>query len=198
MRGKYQEIICILDRSGSMESIRDDAIGGFNTFIESQKSGDDPARVSLFLFDDRFETLFEDLPIEMVRPLTRDTFVPRGSTALLDAVGRTVEAARSRIATLATEEHPEGVVVCVLTDGMENSSHRFRYHDVANLVATCRDELGWEFVFLAANQDAIAEASKLSIHAADAARFDATPDGTVAAFAEMGQMVTERRGRLRR
>lgn len=198
MLQRYHELICILDRSGSMETIKDDAIGGFNAFIAAQKSEAEDTRVTLELFDDRFERLFEALPIAMVRPLDHTSFVPRGSTALLDAIGRSLTHARSRIGGLPADQQPEGVIVCILTDGEENSSREYTYHSISDLVAACRDTDGWEFVFLAANQDAIAEASKLSIGGANAASFQATGKGAAAAFESMTDMVAERRANVRK
>ena len=109
------EIICILDRSGSMSAIRDDAIGGFNTFLEAQKEAGGTALLTLVLFDDVVDVVHEARSIEEVPPLDRDTFLPRGSTALYDAIGKTLGAAmrRSRAAAKADER----VIVCILTDG---------------------------------------------------------------------------------
>ena len=197
MKKTYHELICIIDRSGSMESIRDDAIGGFNAFISKQKKQPEPTLVTLELFDDRFERVYEAMQIEEIVPLDQNTFVPRGSTALLDAIGRSLANAYVRINNLARNERPEGVVVAILTDGEENSSREFGFHTVSEMIARRREEDGWEFVYLGANQDAIATASMLSLSADDAVSFAPTPQGTQAAYEAMNDCVAERRHRHR-
>ena len=197
MKTNYHELICIIDRSGSMESIRDDAIGGFNAFINEQKKQPESTRVTLELFDDQFDRIYEAMPIDETVPLDEGTFVPRGSTALLDAVGRSLANAYVRIISLTAAERPEGVIVAILTDGMENSSREFDFNAVSDIIAKRRDESGWEFVFLGANQDAIATASKLSMSSDDAVNFAATPEGTREAYSDMSARVNERRSRYR-
>jgi uncharacterized protein YegL len=108
----HTEIVCIIDRSGSMESIKTDAIGGFNTFLEAQKKLAGTASISLVLFDNEYETPIQNTDIKSVEPLTEKTFVPRGSTALLDAVGRTVNEVGTRLASIQEQERPEKVIVC--------------------------------------------------------------------------------------
>jgi hypothetical protein len=198
MKTICHELICIIDRSGSMESIKDDAIGGYNAFIDEQKKQPEPTRVTLELFDDQFERVYEAMPIDEISPLDSTTFVPRGSTALLDAIGRALANAFIRINNMAKADRPEGVVIAILTDGQENSSVEFGYRNIAQLIAKRRSEEKWEFVFLGANQDAIATASKMAMDQADAVSFSATPTGTHVAFEAMSEMVSERRTKLRR
>jgi uncharacterized protein YegL len=186
------ELTLILDRSGSMQSIASDAIGGFNAFIETQRREPDPARFSLVLFDDQYEVPWKSVPLAEVPLLTEETFVPRGSTALLDAIGRTLKKMTDSFALRKPDHRPDKVIVAILTDGLENASTNYSQLHIADLIAAKR-ALGWEFVFLAANQDAIASATRLSIPAADALDFAATPKGTSVSFHELSVRVSEKR-----
>lgn len=197
MNTNLTEIICIVDRSGSMESIRSDAIGGFNAFLEGQKAEPGEARLTLVLFDDRYEVPVAGAPLASVEPLTTKTFVPRGSTALLDAVGRTIDEVGKHLAATPEHERPGQVIVAILTDGLENSSRKYTWQMVGDRIRHQRDKYNWEFVFLAANQDAIATASQLSIDPADAVDFDASGEGVQTAYASLDAMVRERRARRR-
>ena len=138
--------VFLLDRSGSMESCRNDTIDGFNTFIDSQKQFG--GTMTLCLFDDQFETVYEKVPIEDVPVLTEDTFVPRGGTALLDAMGQVLKMKLS-----------DDAMVIILTDGDENSSLTYTSAHVNDLV----NLKPWKFVYLGANQDAVLAATNLGI-----------------------------------
>jgi hypothetical protein len=138
--------VFLLDRSGSMESCRNDTIDGFNTFIDSQKQFG--GTMTLCLFDDQFETVYEKTPIEDVPVLTEDTFVPRGGTALLDAMGQVLKMQLS-----------DDTMVIILTDGDENSSVTYTSAHINDLV----NLKPWKFVYLGANQDAVLAATNLGI-----------------------------------
>ena len=187
----HTEIVCIIDRSGSMESIKTDAIGGFNNFLEAQKKLPGTASVSLVLFDNEYETPIQNADIKSVDPLTEKTFVPRGSTALLDAVGRTVNEVGTRFANMQEQDRPEKVMVCILTDGLENASREFSRSKIKEMVEHQRDKYKWGFVFLAANQDAFAEAESIGISKNMAVNFEQTGDGTRAAYDSLNMMVSE-------
>jgi len=150
------KIFVILDRSGSMESCRSDTIGGFNSFVGQQKElKTDNAFLSFYQFDNNYSIIYENKKIEQVEPLTEATFVPRGGTALLDAIGRTVNG--------ITANDGENVIVVIITDGEENSSREFNKTTINQLIGQ-KKEKGWEFIFLGANQDAIKEAAVLGIN----------------------------------
>ena len=138
--------VFLLDRSGSMETCREDTITGFNSFVESQKQFG--GTMTLCLFDDKFETVYDKTPIDEVPVLTEDTFVPRGGTALLDAMGQVLKMNLS-----------DDAMVIILTDGEENSSRTYTSAHVKDLV----DLKPWKFVYLGANQDAVLAATKLGI-----------------------------------
>lgn len=174
------EIACVLDRSGSMSSIRDDAIGGFNAFLEDQKKVEGEADISLFLFDDQYEVVYEGKDIASAPKLTPETFVPRGMTALYDAVGRTIDAIGNRL--LSSDSKPEKVIFVILTDGHENASREYSQKYVAEMIKHQTEKYSWEFVFLAANQDAFATGAKLNISAQTTANFAADSKGTSDAY----------------
>lgn len=175
------EIIAIIDRSGSMGSIASDAIGGFNTFLKDQQSVPGEGRMSLVLFDHEYQELYFGKPLAAAAPLTSATFVPRGSTALLDAIGRALNDHGARI---AKEGWAQKVIVCILTDGMENASQEYKADKIKEMVKHAEAH-GWSFVYLAANQDAFATGAMYGINAAHTMAFAANAAGTQSAYASM-------------
>lgn len=193
MKKNHTELVCIIDRSGSMESIKDDAIGGFNSFLESQRGVPGTASVTLVLFDDRYEVVHENVDLKVIENLTDKTFVPRGMTALLDAVGKTINTIGERLSKTDEDQRPEKVMVCILTDGMENSSKEFSREKIKEMVNHQRDKYKWEFSFLAANQDAFCEAGKIGIKEEFTSGFLATAKGTRDVLRTMGAYATSYR-----
>lgn len=193
MNKDLTEIICIVDRSGSMTSIRDDAIGGFNTLLAEQQKLGDEALLTLVLFDHEYDLVLDGIPLPEVQPLTSDTYVPRGTTALLDAVGRTIDDVGRRLADTAEVERPANVLVCILTDGMENASRDYTRDRVRGMIEHQQEKYGWEFQFLAANQDAFTEAGAMGIAQKDAASFVADSAGVYQAFASLSQRASRTR-----
>jgi len=168
-RPDLTEIAFILDRSGSMQSLTEAAISGFNRFLREQQQEEGEARLTLMLFDDEFLIPADNIPVREVVELDTTTYVPRGSTALLDAIGRTITRVRERLDALPEAQRPGNVVFSIYTDGFENSSVEFTWHDIAKLIRERRETAGWEFLFMAANQDAIATAAQMNIMAKDTA-----------------------------
>lgn len=181
MNDNLTEIAFILDRSGSMESMVEPAISGFNRLLREQQQETGSARFTLVLFDDHYEVPFHSVPIAEVVELDTSTFVPRGSTALLDAIGRTIDELGAKLAATPEAERPGQVIVAILTDGMENASHRYTWRDVSKRIRHQTEKYQWKFLFLGANQDALATAAKMSIFRADASNFamDANSVGAV-------------------
>jgi hypothetical protein len=171
MNNSLTEIAFILDRSGSMESQLEAAITGFNTFLHEQRQTPGEARFTLALFDDRYELPCCSIPISEVTDLDTTTFVPRGSTALLDAIGRTIDELGAKLAALPEESRPGQVIVAILTDGMENASEKYTHRQIADLIAQQRDVYKWQFFFLGANQDAIATAAAMNIDRGSSLQF---------------------------
>ncbi len=174
---KTTDIAFILDRSGSMQEHTEAAIAGFNEFLRDQQQVEGQARLSLVLFDDRVEIPIDNIPLSEVIGLDTRIYATRGSTALLDAIGLTIDAFKVRI-----REHPEGdrpdqVIFAIFTDGDENASHRFTWKDIAGKIRRRQEKQGWEFLFLGANQDAIATAVQMNIHARNAATASYSAEG---------------------
>lgn len=193
MNANLTEIACVIDRSGSMQSIKTDAIGGFNAFLEEQKKQPGTARLTLVLFNHEYLRVHDAVDLHQVAPLDETTYVPAGTTALLDAIGRTLDDVGQRLAGTPEAERPGTVIVAILTDGYENASTDYTRARIAEMIEHQRETYGWSFIFLAANQDAIQEAEKLAIHAADALSYDATASGVRQGYAALSMAVSERR-----
>lgn len=179
------EIIAIIDRSGSMGGIASDAIGGFNTFLKEQQAVPGEARLTTILFDHEQVTLHSAVPIESAPQLDNRTYVPRGSTALLDAIGTALNFHGQRI---KNEGWTDKVIVCILTDGHENCSREFTADKIKEMVKHAEAH-GWSFVYLAANQDAFATGAQYGIAAAHTMNFTANAAGTQTAYASMSNTV---------
>ncbi len=195
MNANLTEIACVIDRSGSMSSICSDAIGGFNSFLVGQQAQPGEARLTLVLFDHEYDVRYRGAPLHAVQPLDTTIYVPRGTTALLDAVGRTIDDLGLRLHHPPEAERPSKVIVAILTDGAENASKDYTYQRVAQMIRHQRERYSWEFIFLAANQDAIAAASRLAIDAQDTVTFAATGNGVRAAYSRLDADVSARRRR---
>lgn len=184
LRGETTDIIVVLDRSGSMTTIRQDTIGGFNAFLKEQKALPNPATMSLYQFDHEYEAVYERRPLAEAAELTTETFIPRGWTALLDAIGRTIVRAE------ATPGHRK--VVVIITDGQENSSKEFTNDKIRELIKS-KEALGWQFVYLGANQDAFSVASQFGFNYRNTMTVAANAAGTKAMYGAMGQTLSNYR-----
>ena len=170
-------IICILDRSGSMSSIMSDSIGGFNQFIKDQKKLPGEVTISIQLFDDKHEALYECANLKDVKEITNAEWNPRGTTALYDAIGKTINRDKVTLNRLGSEA-PSKVLVCVVTDGFENASREYRREDVQKLIQNCEKE-DWNFIYLAANQDAFAVGQSFGISAGNTFTYMASAQGVM-------------------
>ena len=177
MNPHLTEIAYILDRSGSMQSLQEAAIAGFIHFLKAQLDVPGDANLTLVLFDDEYVVPQLAVPIQEVPKLDARTYVPRGSTALLDAIGRTIKDTAARLAKLPEARQPGKVIIAVFTDGFENSSSEYTHAHISNLIRLHRNEKGWEFLFLAANQDAIATAAAMSMEVSTSGNVTASPSG---------------------
>ena len=152
----------LLDRSGSMQSIKDDTEGGFDAFIAEQRTQPGDCRVTLAQFDDRYEEVYRDVPVADVPPLRLS---PRGSTALLDSIGRLLGEAGERLAALPEAERPGVVIVGIMTDGHENASHELTHAQVKAMIERQTSEYSWQFLYMGADQDAIEVGTSLGVQA---------------------------------
>lgn len=181
MNNHHTEIVFILDRSGSMSPLKEAAVAGFNEFLNEQRTMEGQARITLVLFDNEYLVSMECVPLEQARELDSSTYIPRGSTALLDAIGTTIDRLGGRLASLPDNERPPKVIVAIFTDGQENSSTKFSWKDVSDRILERTNIHQWDFLFLGANQDSIATAANLHIPAAHAATWTSDSIGSKAA-----------------
>jgi hypothetical protein len=156
----YTDLTMVLDRSGSMQSIKDDTIGGFDAFLSEQRRLPGRCTVSLVQFDNEYEEVYTGRDITDVPGLT---LVPRGSTAMLDAIGRAVNTTGARLAALPEDQRPGTVIVGIMTDGLENASREFTYPTVKALIEQQEQVYGWTFMYMGANQDAIEVGASLGV-----------------------------------
>ena len=192
-------ITVILDRSGSMESIRQDVIGGFNAFVRQQQQEPAAATLSLVQFDsqDPYEVVLRFVPLADVPPLTLERFVPRGMTPLLDALGRGLVELDATLAALPAAERPEQVVFVVVTDGLENASRAFTYAQVHQLL-TAHEAQGWQLVYLSADLSAVDEAERIGFAPDRSMAFDPDRQGTAAMWQSVSNRTSEYRTGRRR
>lgn len=192
-RRNYTDITVVLDRSGSMSAIREGTISGMNKFIDDQKDVPGDGCWSLILFDDQYEVVYSHRPQSQVPKFTEETFVPRGNTALIDAVCRTIDDTGARLAAMPEEDRPDKVLMVIMTDGLENMSNIYARQYIkahpdykgskpgtmamAERIAHQRNEYKWAFAFLGANQDAIAEATSYGMSAVGATNYKHTNAG---------------------
>ena len=193
MKEKKVEIVAIIDKSGSMDSIKEDAIGGFNSFLNDQKMVDGEADFTLVLFDDQYNMLIDGKDIQKVEPLNEKTYRPSGMTALLDAVGRTIDRVGERLDETPEEEKPSKVIFFILTDGLENSSSDYSRERIKEMIEHQESKYSWEFIYGGANQDAFAEAGSLGIRGANTMNFASTGKGVRNAYMSNSALVTSYR-----
>ena len=190
--GTKTHISIILDRTGSMESIRDDVIGGFNAFLaEQKKDNKDQTTLTLVQFDTQnpYEVIHSFKPIEKVKKLTRETYVPRAMTPLLDAMGRGINDLEKTLSDMKEDDRPDKVVMVVITDGQENSSQEFRKDQIVKMIKEKQKKNDWQFVFLSADLDAIQDAGDYGFHQASTMAFDKDGVGISNAFLSLSESV---------
>ena len=185
MKKGLTEIVFILDRSGSMAGLESDTIGGFNALIEKQKKEEGEAYVSVVLFDDRSEVLYDRVDIRKVEPMNDQQYYVRGCTALLDAVGGAVRHIRNVHRYAREEDVPEKTLFVITTDGMENASRQYTYEEVKRLIEQQKKDAAWEFLFLGANIDAVSVAGRFGIAPNRAVRYENDACGTQLNFRVM-------------
>lgn len=189
---KDVELVFILDRSGSMGGLESDTIGGYNSMLSKQKK-EKTGKVSVttVLFDDQYELLYNQVPIEKVSPMTEEEYYVRGSTALLDAIGKTVMQVK---ANQDKKEIKDKVLFVIITDGMENASREYRVEQIKKLIEERKEKDNWEFLFLGANIDVIGAAKDLGIDSSRAVRFKSDKKGTAKNYEVLNEAIKEIRG----
>ena len=177
MNKKLTEIAYILDRSGSMQPLVESAITGFNSFLKDQQETPGDANFTLVLFDDEYLLHAHRTAIADVRPLDANTYVPRGCTALLDAIGRTIDNIGKKLAKTPEKDRPGKVIIAIYTDGYENASSDYTVKKISKLIRHQTENYDWEFLFLAANEAAIATAASYGIDEGNASQVQLSEAG---------------------
>ena len=195
MKNNLTELVFILDRSGSMSGLEDDTIGGFNSLIEKQKQVEGKCYVTTVLFDNRSETIHDRVDLGEIKPMTDKDYSVRGCTALLDALGDTIRHIAHIHKYARPEDVPEHTTFVIMTDGMENASHRYDSAAVKKMIEHEKEKYGWEFLFLAANIDAVETARHYGIGADRAVDYRADCAGTQVAYETVAETIClQRRG----
>ena len=183
MRSDLTEIAFILDRSGSMKPLTNEAIGRFNAFLETQqRESGAAALISLVLFDNEYLLVYRSQDIHQVPKLTEQVYQARGTTALLDAIGITIDGLGEKLDKTPEPLRPGKVIIAILTDGLENASQRYTRPMIAERIKHQSEKYGWEFVFLAANQDAFLTGTALGVNREDCTTFAPTAAGVQHAY----------------
>ena len=178
---KQTEIIFIIDKSGSMSHLAGDTIGGFNGFVEGQKALDGKATLTTVLFDTSYRTLHDGIDLREVKAMTSSDYIAGGGTAMLDAIGDTINKVQDRHDELG-EEKPENVLFVITTDGEENSSRKFTKSQIEKMIKHQTNGHGWKFMFLGANMDAVKEATSIGISSDYATNYTYTSKGVCDAY----------------
>ena len=189
MKKDTTELVFLLDCSGSMHGLEADTIGGFNGMLETQKAEAGEAYVSTVLFDHETRVLHDRIPIGTVAPLTERDYLVRGSTALLDAVGGAIRHIGNVHRYIRPEDVPEHTLFVIITDGMENASHKYSLREVKRMIERQKEQFGWEFLFLGANIDAVQTAGSFGISEDFAADFCNDSEGTALNFKCVSQAI---------
>ena len=193
MKNKVTELVFILDRSGSMEGFERDTVGGFNATNQKQKQGEGKVYVSTVLFDNQSEVIHDRVDINEIKPMTERDFEVGGCTALLDAIGGAIHHIGNVHKYARAEDVPEHTIFIITTDGMENASRRYSSADIKTKIKRQTEKYGWEFIFLAANIDAVETAEDIGIRRDRAANYRQTSEGVGRCYEAMSAFVSMKR-----
>lgn len=190
MKKGLTELVFIIDRSGSMCGLESDTIGGYNAMLNKQKGEPGEAIITTVLFDDRYEILHDRINLIGIKPLTNKEYYTRGTTALLDAIGKTINKIVNVQRNTKEDEQAENIVFVITTDGMENASREYSYEKVRKLIEHQKSRYGWEFIFLGANIDAEDTAERFGIGRDRAANYNADKEGTLLNYEVISETVS--------
>ncbi len=190
MKKQTTEIVFILDRSGSMSGLEKDTIGGFNSILLRQREEGSKTLISTVLFDNEQEVIHDRVNLNYVQPLTSKEYYVRGSTALLDAIGLSIDHIAKIHKYSRPEDRPDKTLFVITTDGMENSSHIYSYSKIKQMIKKEKSQYGWEFIFLGANIDSEAVAESIGINKEYAADFVADSLGNAKAYESINEAIT--------
>jgi uncharacterized protein YegL len=190
MKNNITELVFILDRSGSMAGFEADTIGGFNATIEKQKKQDGKVYVSTVLFDNESKVIHDRVDISEIKPMTCEEYQVGGCTALLDAIGGAIHHIGNVHKYARAEDVPEHTIFIITTDGMENASYRYSSREIKEKIQRQTEKYGWEFIFLAANIDAVETAERIGIRRERAANYRQTKKGVEKSYFAMSEAIT--------
>lgn len=185
------ELVIIIDKSGSMQPLTEDVIGGFNSLIEEQKKEGETIVTTIF-FNDSIKFIHERVDIKEIKPLDKRTYSARGCTALLDAIGDGIAFIKSKHASLKEEDLPKHTIFSIMTDGLENASKEYTYNKIKSMIEL-QKKCGWDFIFQAANIDTEYEANRLGIDADKAMSFNADGAGVKKQMACCSNVISKAR-----
>jgi uncharacterized protein YegL len=191
MKKNLTEIVAILDRSGSMEGLTNDTIGGFNNFIKEQKAIEGEAFLTTILFDDEYEVLHNRIDLKLIEPITTKDYFARGSTALLDAIGKTINTIGGNLSKIAEQGRPSKVIFLIITDGEENASVEFNNKKIKKMIEHQKAKYNWKFLFYGANIDAFSVGGSMGID--DSFNYKASKKGTQDLYLSLNENISEMR-----
>ena len=178
MRTDLTELLMILDMFGSMYSLRDDTIGGYNSLIEEQKKEEGSAIVTTVLFNDGYSVVHDRVDINDVKPMTSADYVPQGTTAMLDAVGKAITSIGQKLSEMPEEQRPSKVMVTIITDGYENASREYSWDVIKAMIKEQREKYSWIFTFIGADIDTMAVSNNLGIDSRLSKSYTKSVDGS--------------------
>ena len=193
MKKGLTELVFILDKSGSMGGLETDTIGGYNAMLAKQQEVEGECHITTVLFDNNYELLYDRIDIKAVSPISEKEYQVGGSTALLDAIGRTIHKIGNAQKHTADDYRAEKVMFVIITDGEENSSREYSAEKIKAQIERQKEKYGWEFVFLGANIDAIETAGRFGISADRAQNYHSDSEGIELNFRVMSEAVAEYR-----
>lgn len=195
MKKGLTELVFIIDKSGSMHELKMDTIGGYNSMLEKQKKEEGDAFVTTILFDTEYTVFQDHVKLDEAKTMTDDDYYTGGMTALMDAVGSTIDNIGKRLADTAEEERPETVIFVIITDGYENASKEYSKDAVRSKIEHQQSKYSWQFIYLGADIDAAAEASKIGISAKFARNYTKSSKGLESAYMGMSTVMSVARKR---
>ena len=180
------KIICLIDKSGSMDHLKNDSIGGFNSFLKEQKEIDGICFMDIVLFDTDFKTLVSNMNIMEVEGLTKQNYKPNGGTSLLDCVGDTINKEIDRLSENPNNRFDKTLFL-ILTDGESNSDRNYSKEKIKLMIEEMEEQFKWNFIFLGANQDSFTSSSGIGISAGKSMNWSADSDGISVAYASISK-----------
>lgn len=189
MKNDLTEVVFILDRSGSMSGLEDDTIGGFNSMLKKQREEEGKANVTTVLFDDEIEMLHKRVNIKEIKNITSKDYYVRGCTALLDAIGYSINF-MINVQKNKKEEKAKNVLFIITTDGYENASKEYTYEKVKKMITYEKERYNWQFLFLGANIDAISTARNFGISEEFASNYVSDEVGTQITYEVMNSAIS--------